>query len=186
MAARRAATRTVPESVTRQFTRWTRPREVVFNAMVESRHPVSATDLFALIRPSHRDIGLTTVYRTLDAFATAGLVRKMRSHSGEVRFEYRRGDRDDNRGYLVCTACNKIVTCSRLEKDELEAVRRSEALLARKYGFLIRDHNIDFIGLCPDCRGRTVRRAARRVTRNSASASRTNAHGRARSKKEES
>ena len=49
--------------------------------------------------------------------------------------------------------CNKIVNCAYFEQDELDAVRRSEALLAQRYGFLIRDHNIDFIGLCPECRG---------------------------------
>lgn len=161
MAAKRASSTTAPEWITKQFARWTRPRQVVFNAIARTRQPVSATDLFALIRPSCGDIGLTTVYRTLHVFAKAGLVRRVSTQSGEVRFEYKRGDQSEHHGHLICMACNKIVTCAFFEHDELDAVRRSEAVLAQRYGFLIRDHNIDFIGLCPECRARAAGTARR-------------------------
>jgi Fur family transcriptional regulator, ferric uptake regulator len=168
MAAKRATSTTAPEWITKQFARWTRPREVVFNALVRTRQPVSATDLFALVRPSRRDIGLTTVYRTLHVFAKAGLVRRVSTQSGEVRFEYKRGDRADHHGHLICMACNKIVNCAHFAKDELDAVRRSKALVAQRYGFLIRDLNIDFIGLCPDCRTRGADSRGRHAARNAA------------------
>ncbi len=170
MAAKRATSTTAPEWITKQFARWTRPRQVVFNAIARTRQPVSATDLFALIRPSCGDIGLTTVYRTLHVFAKAGLVRRVGTQSGEVRFEYKRGDRAEHHGHLICMTCNKIVNCAYFEQDELDAVRRSEALLAQRYGFLIRDHNIDFIGLCPECRARGTGSPRRRAPRNAAAA----------------
>jgi Fur family transcriptional regulator, ferric uptake regulator len=168
MAAKRPAASIAPEWVTKQFTRWTRPRDVVFDAIARTRQPVSATHLFDLIRPSRRDIGLTTVYRTLHVFAKAGLVRRVGTQSGEVRFEYKRGDRADHHGHLICTACNRIVNCRQFEKDELHAVRRSEALLAQRSGFLIRDHNVDFIGLCPECRRRGAGSSGRHAAQDSA------------------
>ncbi len=148
----RSRTTNAPERVTKHFARWTGPREEVFNVLVRTRQHLSAKDLFALIRPSTPDIGLTTIYRTLEALHKAGLVRRTGTDSGEVRFEYKRGDQNDHHHHLICSDCGKIVNYRDFEKDELDLVRRCEALLSEKYGFLIRDHHIDFIGLCPDCR----------------------------------
>ncbi len=153
-----------PERVTRHFTRWTGPREEVFNGLLRTRQHLTAKDLFAHIRPSNPDIGLTTVYRTLEALERADLVRRTSTQSGEVRFEYKRGDQNDHHHHLICSECGTIVNYRDFEKEELDLVRRCEAVLGTKYGFLIRDHNIDFIGLCPDCRPEVPRSAGHRVS----------------------
>ena len=52
----------------------------------------------------------------------------------------------------ICTVCGKILNYRDFEKEELDLVRKTEEILAHKHGFLIRDHNIEFLGLCADCR----------------------------------
>ena len=158
-----------PERVTRHFARWTGPREEVFNVLVRTRQHLSAKDLFDMVRPSNPAIGLTTIYRTLEVLDRAGLVRRTTTQSGEVRFEYKRGDQNDHHHHLICTNCEKIVNYRDFEKEELDLVGRCEALLSQKYGFLIRDHNIEFMGLCPECRPGGLHAAGRRPGRRPAS-----------------
>jgi Fe2+ or Zn2+ uptake regulation protein len=37
-------------------------------------------------------------------------------------------------------------------EEELRLVRMTEEKLARKFKFLIKDHNIEYIGVCEDCK----------------------------------
>lgn len=141
-----------PERVKTHCARWTGPRDEVFNVLERTEEHLSAKDIFAALRPSNPDIGLTTVYRTLDLLARADLVRRVSTHTGELRFEYRRGDQSDHHHHIICTACGKIVNYRDFETEELDLVRRTEERLARKHKFLIRDHNIEFLGLCEACR----------------------------------
>jgi Fur family transcriptional regulator, ferric uptake regulator len=133
-------------------TRWTVPREEIFNLLIQSQQHLSAKELYATLNPANPAIGLTTVYRTLDLLDRAGLVRRVHTGDGQVRFEYKRGRESDHHHHLICSGCGKILNYRDFEKEELELVRKTEDILARKYGFLIRDHNIEFLGLCPDCR----------------------------------
>lgn len=132
--------------------RWTVPREEIFNLLIRSQQHLSAKEIFSILSPSNQEIGLTTVYRTLDLLDKAGLVRKINAGDGQVRFEYKKGDHSDHHHHLICTGCGKILNYRDFEKEELDLVRKTEEILARKHGFLIRDHNIEFIGLCKECR----------------------------------
>jgi Fur family ferric uptake transcriptional regulator len=133
-------------------TRWTVPREEIFDLLIRSQQHLSAKEIYATLGPSNPEIGLTTVYRTLDLLDRAGLVRKINAGDGQVRFEYRRADQSDHHHHLICTHCGKILNYRDFEKEELDLVRRTEEILARKHRFIIREHNIEFIGLCEDCR----------------------------------
>ncbi len=132
--------------------RWTVPREDIFNLLIETQQHLSIKEIYAILSPSKPDIGLTTVYRTLDLLNRAGLVRKINTGDGQVRFEYKRGDHSDHHHHLICTTCGKILNYRDFEQEELDLVRKTEEILTNKHGFLIRDHNIEFFGLCEDCR----------------------------------
>lgn len=144
--------RRAPQGMQTHCARWTGPRDEVFNLLVRTQQHLSAKDIFAALRNTSPDLGLTTVYRTLELLDKASLVRRVSTQTGEVRFEYRRGDQTDHHHHLICTACGKIVNYRDFEHEELELVRKTEERLAQKHGFLIRDHNIEFLGLCKDCR----------------------------------
>jgi len=132
--------------------RWTIPREEIFNILVRTQEHMSAKEIYASLHRSHPEIGLTTVYRTLELLSKAGLVRRVFAGDGQVRFEYKKGDHSDHHHHLICTVCGKIMNYRDFEKEELDLVRKTEDILSRKHGFLIRDHNIEFLGLCKDCR----------------------------------
>jgi Fur family ferric uptake transcriptional regulator len=140
------------EALKDHCTRWTGARQEVFDVLVKTEQHLSAQDIHRLCQESNSDIGLTTIYRTLELLDKSGLVRKVHSGDGHARFEYRRGPHADHHHHLICSGCGQILNYRDFEQEELDLVRRTEELLARKHGFLIRDHNIEFIGLCPECR----------------------------------
>jgi Fur family transcriptional regulator, ferric uptake regulator len=132
--------------------RWTVPRGEILDLLARTEQHLSAKDVHRLLLPDNPDIGLTTVYRTLELLEKAGLARRMHAGDGQARFEYRHADGTDHHHHLICTACGTILNYRDFETEELELVRRTEELLARKHGFLIKDHNIEFLGLCATCR----------------------------------
>ena len=144
--------RCAPPRMQPHCVRWTGPRDRVFNVLVRTAQHLTAKDIFAILRKTSPNIGLTTIYRTLGLLDKAGLVGRVATQRGEARFEYRRGDQSDHHHHLICTICSKIVNYRDFENEELELVRRTEERLARKHGFLIRDHTIEFLGVCEDCR----------------------------------
>jgi Fur family ferric uptake transcriptional regulator len=165
-------TRGAPHGLQRHCARWTGPREDVFNLLVRTQQHLTAKEIFATLRRGNPALGLATVYRTLDLLRTAGLVRRLSWQAGDVRYEYRRADRSDHHHHLICTACGRIVNYRDFETEELQLVRKTEQRLEQQHGYLIRDHNIEFLGLCGACRpggtrplGRAGARPRRPVSR---------------------
>jgi Fur family ferric uptake transcriptional regulator len=133
--------------------RWTTPREEIFRLLMQRRRQhLSAKEILVLLQPAGHDIGIATIYRTLDLLDKAGLLRKIQCPGGQVRYQYRRGDQSDPQYHLICTVCGKILDYRDFQKEELDLLGKTEGLLERKSGFLIRDHNIEYLGLCKKCR----------------------------------
>jgi len=135
-----------------KFTRWTIPREDILDLLIRTQQHLTVKEIYAALNPLNPEMGLTTIYRTLELLDKAGLVRKIFTGDGQTRYEYKRDDHADHHHHLICTACGKILNYRDFEKEEMDLVRKTEDILARKHGFLIRDHNIEFLGLCEDCR----------------------------------
>ena len=66
----------------------TTQRQVILRAFVEStiRH-MSAEEVFELVKKTSPDIGLATIYRTLDLFTEMDLLKKLDFDDGCSRYE---------------------------------------------------------------------------------------------------
>jgi len=133
--------------------RMTIPRQVVLNALVDdSGHP-SAEDIYFKIHNKYPDIGLTTVYRTLELLVQMGVVSKFDFGDGRSRYELYedfKGSKQHHH-HLVCTSCGRIIDYTDFIEDEIELIKRTEKGLSEKFGFKIADHVIHFYGLCDKC-----------------------------------
>jgi Fur family ferric uptake transcriptional regulator len=132
--------------------RWTLPREIILNLLSRSSKHMSAKELYAALYSAYPGIGLTTVYRTLELLFRLGFVQKVSSGDGQSRYELKSEDNKDHHHHIICTKCGKIIDYRDFVQQELELVKKTEETLAKKYDFLILDHNIEFLGLCKDCR----------------------------------
>ena len=106
----------------------------------------SAQDLHDELRRRGANIGLTTVYRTLQALAAADLVDMVRTDTGES--VYRRCAAPHHHHHLVCRDCGSAVELSGRE------VEAWAAEVAAAHGFSEVSHTIELFGTCADCRKR--------------------------------
>jgi Fur family ferric uptake transcriptional regulator len=103
----------------------------------------SAQEIHEELRRCGDGIGLTTVYRTLQALADAGEVDVLRSASGEA--VYRRCASAQHHHHLVCRRCGAAV------EIEGEAVEAWAQAIAERHGFTDLSHTVEIFGLCGEC-----------------------------------
>jgi Fur family ferric uptake transcriptional regulator len=103
----------------------------------------SAQELHELLRREGASVGLTTVYRHVQALADAGLVDVLRHEDGEA--VYRRCSTPAHHHHLVCRHCG------RSEEIEGPAVEEWTHQVAREHGFVDVQHTLEVFGTCADC-----------------------------------
>lgn len=132
--------------------RFTIPRQIILQVLDESKEHLSAEDIYLKVHQLYPAIGLTTVYRTLELLVNMGLVSKFDFGDGRARFELSpKTDQVSHHHHLICTNCGRIIDYNEFAKEELELIKKIEKELARKYSFEIKNHNIQFYGLCDKC-----------------------------------
>jgi Fur family ferric uptake transcriptional regulator len=104
----------------------------------------SAQELHDLLRRQGENVGLTTVYRTLQSLAEAGQVDVLRTDDGESM--YRRCSAGHHH-HLVCRQCGRAVEVAG------PAVERWADQVAAAHGFTDVTHTVEIFGRCPDCSG---------------------------------
>ena len=123
--------------------RTTRQRTAVADVLSRVDGFRSAQDLHDLLRHEGASIGLTTVYRHLQALSDAGQVDVLRTGDGEA--VYRRCPTDAHHHHLVCRTCGRSVE---VEGPEVEAWATA---VAREHGFSDVSHTVEVFGTCSDC-----------------------------------
>jgi Fur family ferric uptake transcriptional regulator len=102
----------------------------------------SAQELHDELRRRGEGIGLTTVYRTLQQMASAGVVDTLRTDTGESVYRRCSGN---HHHHLVCRACGSTVEVVGRE------VEKWAADVARRHGYSDVSHTIEIFGICGDC-----------------------------------
>ena len=125
-----------------QGTRPTRQRRAVAAALQGFEDFRSAQHIHDLLRRSGENVGLSTVYRTLQALADGGEVDVLRTEEGEAL--YRRCSATHHH-HLVCRSCGRTV------EVEGPTVERWADAVADRHGFRDVSHSLEIFGTCPDC-----------------------------------
>ena len=122
----------------------TRQRAAVARALATAEGFQSAQALHEALRSAGERVGLTTVYRHLQALADAGEVDVLRTGDGEA--VYRRCVADDHHHHLVCRVCGTTVEVTG------PAVERWAEQVAQQHGFSDVSHTVEVFGTCQACR----------------------------------
>jgi Fur family ferric uptake transcriptional regulator len=132
--------------------RMTAGRQAILDILAGSNKHLSAEDIYMKVHPRHPNIGLTTIYRTLDILSSMGLVYKFDFGDGRARYELSEGPKGlHHHHHLVCTGCNKVIDYTDFINEELKLLQETEKSLSKKYDFRITNHLIQFYGLCSNC-----------------------------------
>jgi Fur family ferric uptake transcriptional regulator len=123
--------------------RTTRQRTAVADLLGRIDGFKSAQDLHDLLRHDGASVGLTTVYRHLQALADAGEVDVLRTDDGEA--VYRRCPTASHHHHLVCRSCGRSVE---VDGPEVEAWAER---VAGAHGFHDVSHTVEVFGTCTAC-----------------------------------
>lgn len=122
--------------------RSTRQRAAVTALLQDTDDFRSAQELHDELRRRGENIGLTTVYRTLQAMAAAGGLDTLRTDTGESVY---RLCSDQHHHHLVCRGCGFTVEVGGGD------VETWATEVARAHGFLDASHTIEIFGTCAAC-----------------------------------
>ncbi len=123
-------------------TRPTRQRRAVASAMQSFDDFRSAQDIHDLLRKAGENVGLSTVYRTLQTLADGGELDVLRTEDGEAL--YRRCS-DTHHHHLVCRSCGRTVEVAG------PTVERWADAVADEHGFRDVSHTLEIFGTCSSC-----------------------------------
>ncbi|RMI33037.1 Fur family transcriptional regulator [Nocardia stercoris] len=137
----------MPERTTEKTVgvRSTRQRSAITALLGDIDEFRSAQDLHDELRRRGEGIGLTTVYRTLQSLADAGLVDVLRTDTGESVY---RQCSTGHHHHLVCRHCGRTVE---VEGPTVEAWAES---VAAENGFTDISHTLEVFGTCASCPAR--------------------------------
>jgi Fur family ferric uptake transcriptional regulator len=120
----------------------TRQRRAVAAALQSCDEFRSAQEIHESLKRNGENVGLSTVYRTLQALADNGHVDVLRTEDGEAL--YRRCSTTHHH-HLVCRACGRTV------EVEGPTVERWSNAVAKEHGFTEVSHTLEIFGTCPSC-----------------------------------
>jgi Fur family transcriptional regulator, ferric uptake regulator len=121
-------------------------RRAVVNMVIENRGKhLTAEELYDLVKKECPEIGLATVYRTIQLLEEIGLLSKLNLDDGCNRYELIDEDEVHQHHHLICRKCGKVIE---VEEDLLDAIEKN---VENQYKFKIENHSVKFLGICEEC-----------------------------------
>lgn len=118
----------------------TQQKSAIFQTLKEMTcHPTAAMLMEELAKKGY-EVGRATVFRVLAEAEKEGMIQKISSPFGEDRYDAR----IDKHNHLRCKICGKIKD-STFPYYSIPDYKEED-------GFLIEDHNLEFVGICKECK----------------------------------
>jgi Fur family ferric uptake transcriptional regulator len=124
-------------------------REATVQVLLENEEDhLSAEDVYLLVKEKAPEIGLATVYRTLELLNELEVVDKINFGDGVSRYDLRKEGASHSHHHLVCIECG---TVDEIQEDLLAEV---EKIVEKDYQFKVKDHRLTFHGVCYRCQAK--------------------------------
>ena len=120
-------------------------------AACPDRH-LTAEEIYEIVKADCPEIGLATVYRTIQLLLELHLVDRINLDDGFVRYEIGSATESESKHrhhHLICNKCGKVLS---FQDDLLEEL---EGKIMKTMGFWVVDHEVKLYGYCKECGGRT-------------------------------
>ena len=125
-------------------------RELILKVLLEnSDKHLSAEEVYNLVKRKAPEMGLATVYRTLELFKEFDIIHAMDFGDGRMRYEFGAEEGESHHHHhLICTRCGAIIE---VNEDLLEEL---ESRVSKQHNFTITNHQLKIFGICDECSGR--------------------------------
>ena len=123
------------------------PRSAVVETLDDIGCSVTAKEIADRLHDQGQDIGVASIYRTLELLDKLRLTRRVDAAEGVARYEPLNPS-GEHHHHIVCDSCGQVTA---FEDPELEhAIDR----LAGRVDYAIDGHDVTLRGECPACRSR--------------------------------
>ena len=133
----------------------TKQRLIVLETLGE--HPdkhLTAEEIYELVKKSYPEIGLATIYRTVQVLLELQLIDRVNFDDGFERYELANlsedGAQKHHHHHLICKMCGRVFE---FEEDMLESL---ELRIEQSTGFIVTDHEVKLYGYCNECGGKLI------------------------------
>lgn len=125
-------------------------RQIVLQVFIDnSDKHLSAEDVHSLLRKNASEIGLATVYRSLELLSDMDILQKIDFGDGRSRYEINETNaKQHHHHHLICMDCGDV---REFEDDLLENLEND---ISGKCKFKIVDHQVKFYGYCQECQAK--------------------------------
>jgi Fur family transcriptional regulator, ferric uptake regulator len=121
------------------------PRSAVVEALATLGCSVTAKEIADRLHESGQDVGVASIYRTLELLDRLRLAKRVDAAEGVARYEPI-DPSGDHHHHLVCERCGEVTA---FEDRELEQAIEQ---LARRVDYAVDGHDVTLRGECPGCR----------------------------------
>ncbi len=122
----------------------TKGQQAVLEILESTRRPLSAQDIYLELRGTEHEVGLATVYRSLETLHNASRVQIIDVRGNQSH--YLIGQTSHSKHHLICLNCKQVVPLDHCPVGALETH------LSEDHQFQISYHVLDFYGTCVECR----------------------------------
>ncbi len=137
----------VKEMLKEEGYKLTTQRQAILNVIVENQDKhLSPEEIYDIVKLKHPDIGIATVYRTLQLLEKFNIVYRVNFDDGYNRYELNYDSESHHHHHLICLKCGKVI------EVKLDLLETLENEIEKENGFKIMDHNVKFFGYCSECR----------------------------------
>jgi Fur family transcriptional regulator, ferric uptake regulator len=133
---------TLQAQLSRQGYKLTRQRKAVVEVMTLANTRLTAAEVYAKAQRGCSDLGLTTVYRTLEILEQLGAIRRVHLEDGCEAFA---PTALEHGHYVICHSCQATIEFEGCDLTRL--LKR----VADQTGFAIEQHWLELVGRCPKC-----------------------------------
>jgi Fur family transcriptional regulator, ferric uptake regulator len=133
------------DTLERDGYRLSAPRSAVVETLATLGCSVTVKEIADRLREREEDVGVASIYRTLDLLERLRLARRVDAAEGVARYEPI-DPSGEHHHHLVCERCGEVTA---FEDRELE---RAIEQLAGRVDYAVDAHDVTLRGACPDCR----------------------------------
>ncbi len=119
----------------------TRSQKLILNLLQSLNRALSAQDIYIELRNRNQNMGLATIYRSLEGLKIAGSLQVRTLATGESLYSCMHEDQH----HLTCVQCGRSITINECPVHDLENQ------LQDLHQFKIFYHTLEFFGLCDRC-----------------------------------
>ena len=130
--------------------RQTKQKQAIYDALAALDHP-TATEVYERVHTEHPAISRGTVFRVLGGFAEQGRIRRLALTGSDTRFDPTLAPH----AHGVCRVCGRVCDVFLPALASFEPGRICD-------GFQAEDCEVQFTGVCGQCRRETMRASAQK------------------------